>query len=682
MNSETSKNKIMRAVLYERLSKEDGDKLTKEEKSESIKNQDLMLRSYANEHGYEIVGIYNDEDWSGADSSRPQFNEMIKACEAGDVDIVIAKTQSRFARDMELIERYLHNKFLEWNVQFKTVIDHIDNTRRETKKTSQILGLTDEWYLEDTSINIKETLRAKRASGEFTGSFAPYGYDRDPENKNHLIIDPIASEVVKKIYESYINGMGLKTIMRDLNDSFIPSPYEYKISKGSNLKLTFLDNYLIYDYIDKAGLYKIDVNYINETRTILHNLVFYNLFSKDKIKFDSKCKLYLKNYSEQKMNIYYTTVDNIDYNNFNESDWTKLNKNDVIPSNTTCLAAVVKTLDRMHTINYQFEILLENNFEHEKYYFDIIQVTNDEKKIIDYEKNIRKKCKWCDQMIKKILTDEVYIGNLVQSKTTNVSYKNKKKVKKSKEDWIRVENTHERIIELDQWIKVQERLKQRARSNKDGYYNPFIHKLYCKCCGRVYSRSGDANHVYFGCKERVEKYKSCDNRSYISKDELNNFVINKINELLNRFYSEDKLQEIKKNDIDSDLFKSKLNSLNKELADINRELQNKKTYFQHLYEDKINGLLDTEEYMTLKSKYKDDSEKLENRVVKIKEELKMINEKKSILKTKETVYSKYKQIDSIDIDIVTDFIDKIYIGKYDKETKTRDMKIVWNFENN
>ena len=252
MNSETSKDKHLRAVLYERLSREDGDKLTKEEKSESIKNQDLMLRNYAIDHGYEVVGVYNDEDWSGADSSRPQFNEMIKACEAGKVDIVIAKTQSRFARDMELIEKYLHNKFLEWNVQFKSVVDHIDNTRRETKKTSQILGLTDEWYLEDTSINIKETLRAKRASGEFTGSFAPYGYNRDPENKNHLIIDPVASEIVKKIFENYINGMGLRTIARDLNDNSVASPYEYKVSKGSNLKLAYLDNYLEYDHIEKA----------------------------------------------------------------------------------------------------------------------------------------------------------------------------------------------------------------------------------------------------------------------------------------------------------------------------------------------------------------------------------------------------------------------------------------------
>lgn len=680
MNSETSKDKHLKAVLYERLSREDGDKLTKEEKSESIKNQDLMLRNYAIDHGYEVVGVYNDEDWSGADSSRPQFNEMIKACEAGKVDIVIAKTQSRFARDMELIEKYLHNKFLEWNVQFKSVVDHIDNTRRETKKTSQILGLTDEWYLEDTSINIKETLRAKRASGEFTGSFAPYGYNRDPENKNHLIIDPVASEIVKKIFENYINGMGLRTIARDLNDNSVASPYEYKVSKGSNLKLAYLDNYLEYDHIEKAGFYKIDINYINESKEILHNLIFYNIFSKDKKIFDSKCKLYLKNYSENKMKIYYTTDNNIDYNNFDVKKWTLLKKNDIIPFDTTCVASVVEVLDRKHIINYQFDVLLENNIEHEKYYFDVAQITNDEKKIIDYEKNIRKKCKWCDQMIKKILTDEVYIGNLVQSKTTNVSYKNKKKIKKDKEDWIRVENTHESIISTENWLKVQERLKHRVRANKNGYYNPFVHKLYCKCCGKVYTRTGDCNHVYFRCKDQNEKYKSCDNRNSISKDELNNFALNKINELLNRFYNEEQLKEFKEKDTDNDLFKSRINSLNKELIDVNKELQNKKTYFQHLYEDKINGLLDTEEYMILKSKYKDDSEKLENRVIKIKEELNLINEKKNVLKNKKTVYSKYKHIDCIDIDIVSDFIDRVYIGKYDKKTKTRDMKIVWNFE--
>ena len=132
-------------VLYLRLSYEDGDKLTSDQISKSIKNQELMLREYAESEGFKIVGVYNDEDWSGADSSRPNFNKMIDGCKVGNIDIVLCKTQARFARDSELIEKYIHNLFHEWNVRFLTTVDRIDNTKRETKKASQILGLTDEW---------------------------------------------------------------------------------------------------------------------------------------------------------------------------------------------------------------------------------------------------------------------------------------------------------------------------------------------------------------------------------------------------------------------------------------------------------------------------------------------------------------------------------------------------------
>ena len=104
---------IIRVVLYLRLSDEDRNKLTKEELSESIKNQEKMLRNYAKEQGWTVVGVYNDEDYSGADRDRPNFNLMIKECEKGNVDIVLVKTQARFARDIELIDKYIHNKFKE-----------------------------------------------------------------------------------------------------------------------------------------------------------------------------------------------------------------------------------------------------------------------------------------------------------------------------------------------------------------------------------------------------------------------------------------------------------------------------------------------------------------------------------------------------------------------------------------
>lgn len=672
-------NEIVRAVLYLRLSNEDEGKLTKEEKSESIKNQEMMLKDYAKEHGYEIVGIYNDEDWSGADSTRPEFNKMIKECEAGNVDVVIAKSQSRFARDMELIERYIHDKFIEWNVQFKTVVDRIDNTKRETKKTSQILGLTDEWYLEDTSYNIRQTFKTKRENGEFTGSFAPYGYAKDPENKNHLVIDPVAAEVVKRIYNDFIGGMGIKTVADALNNDFVLSPLEYKYMNGYNLQVPFINDYMFYNSIKKAGLYKINVNYKNEERKVLHNLISYNILSTDRKKFDNKCKLYLRQFSEDRMKVYYTNEKNIDYNNFQMELWKELKLNEQIPNDVTCIATITETLDRTHSINYQFELMLEENVEHNEYFFDVPYVVNDEKSVIDYNVVIRKKYKWCQQMIKKILTDEVYIGNLVQSKTTNISYKNKKKIKKDPSDWIRVENTHDAIIGDDLWIKAQERVKKRSRCDKSGNYNPFIHKLYCKECGRVFTRSGDCEHIYYRCKDLVEKYHTCDNRSSINNNDLHNLVIDGINELLDNFYKDKELNNFKNQDVSNDLFKEKLDSLNKELISIDKELQTKKTYFQRLYEDRANGILDTEEYMMLKTKYKDDSERLENRAKKIQEEIDLYNTKKKILKGKQNIFNKYKHVEELDVDIVSDFVDRILIGKLDKINKTRDIKIVWNF---
>ena len=176
-----------------------------------------MLKNYAKQQNWKIVGIFSDEDYSGSDRDRPNFNTMINECRKGNVDIVLVKTQARFARDVELIEKYVHDKFIEWNVRFVTLLERIDNTRRETKKTSQITAMTDEWMLEDTSYNIRETLKSKREKGQFTGSFAPYGYIKDPENKNHLIPDPIVSNVVRRIFEEYTKGYSLKKIINGLS---------------------------------------------------------------------------------------------------------------------------------------------------------------------------------------------------------------------------------------------------------------------------------------------------------------------------------------------------------------------------------------------------------------------------------------------------------------------------------
>lgn len=220
--------------IYVRLSSEDRDKKHETDESESIQNQKTMLLNYCLEKGWQINGIYSDEDYSGADANRPAWNQVLKDCEEGRCSIVVCKTQSRFSRDMEMIERYIHGKFPEWGVRFVGVVDNADTNVKGNKKARQINGLINEWYLEDLSDNIKSTLDTKRKNGEFVGSFAPYGYLIDRENKNHLVIDEVAAPIVRRIFDMYIHGLGYISIAKTLNAEQIPPPCEHKKQLGSN----------------------------------------------------------------------------------------------------------------------------------------------------------------------------------------------------------------------------------------------------------------------------------------------------------------------------------------------------------------------------------------------------------------------------------------------------------------
>ena len=106
----------LRAVLYCRLSKEDDDAGLRGE-SESIQNQRALLTAYAAEQGYTVTGEYRDEDYSGADRDRPGFRRLIEAAERREFDVLLVKTQSRFTRDMELVEKYIHHDFLLWGIR-------------------------------------------------------------------------------------------------------------------------------------------------------------------------------------------------------------------------------------------------------------------------------------------------------------------------------------------------------------------------------------------------------------------------------------------------------------------------------------------------------------------------------------------------------------------------------------
>ena len=223
-----------KVAIYVRLSDEDRDKRDKSDDSKSIQNQKSMLIEYAIERGWDIhEKIYCDDDWGGANNKRPDWNELIADAEQGKFNIILCKAQSRFTRDMEMVEKYIHGKFLEWNIRFVSIVDHADTENKGNKKSRQINGLVNEWHLEDLSDNVRRTLNHKKQNGDWMGSFAPYGYMRDPENKYRMIIDEEAAEIVREIFNMYLDGMGYKAIAQELNRRGVLNPTSYKQANGS-----------------------------------------------------------------------------------------------------------------------------------------------------------------------------------------------------------------------------------------------------------------------------------------------------------------------------------------------------------------------------------------------------------------------------------------------------------------
>ena len=172
----------LRVAIYCRLSQEDRNKKNKEDDSESIKNQKIMLQEYAlsKEDEWEIVGIFVDEDWAGMNNDRPAYNEILELAKHGEIDIVLCKSLNRFTRDNIVVEQYVLEKFNEWKVRFIGIVDNTDTSVKGNKKTIQINGLTNQWYIEDMSDSIKASLTTKRAKGEYIGSVPLYGYQKDP----------------------------------------------------------------------------------------------------------------------------------------------------------------------------------------------------------------------------------------------------------------------------------------------------------------------------------------------------------------------------------------------------------------------------------------------------------------------------------------------------------------------
>jgi DNA invertase Pin-like site-specific DNA recombinase len=252
------------AAIYCRLSKEDQDKINTGDLSESIVNQKMLLESFAKDNGLTVYKIYSDEDISGLTENRPAFSLMIKDAKKGRFGVVLCKSQSRFTRNMETLEKYIHGLFYELNIRFISLIDNIDTQVKGNKKARQINGLINEWYVEDLSENVRAVLRRKMEDGQFIGSFAAYGYKKDPRDRHKLIIDEYAADVVKCIFDMYINGLGVSEIAQRLTQQGELTPSAYKTNSG-----LYYNNPNAKKYCEKHGVWS-----VNTIRRILKNEMY------------------------------------------------------------------------------------------------------------------------------------------------------------------------------------------------------------------------------------------------------------------------------------------------------------------------------------------------------------------------------------------------------------------------
>lgn len=218
------KTKSFRVGLYIRLSREDGDK----EESSSVTNQREILKRYVSEQpNFFIVKEYVDDGWTGTNFDRPKFKEMIEDIEAGIIDTVITKDLSRLGRERLGVGHYTEIYFPEHNVRYIALLDNIDTYMDAgMNDMAPFKGVINDMYVRDISKKIRSSLIERKKAGNFLGVTAPYGYQKDPNNKFHLIINEKEAEVVKRVFRLYLEGNGLTRIAQILTKDGIPVPGE------------------------------------------------------------------------------------------------------------------------------------------------------------------------------------------------------------------------------------------------------------------------------------------------------------------------------------------------------------------------------------------------------------------------------------------------------------------------
>lgn len=446
------------AAVYLRLSKEDEDILDNGCKSvsNSISNQKELIMSFLeSKPEIKVTSVRIDDGYTGTNFERPEFQKMLEDVKAGTINCIIVKDLSRFGRNYIEVGKYIEKIFPVLGVRFIAVNDNYDSNDNVAANDMIIpfKNLINDAYCRDISIKIRSSFAMKQKKGDFIGAFATYGYLKSEENKNQLVVDEYAANVVRDIFRYKLEGYSQDKIAQRLNQEGILSPTEYKQSCGQHYRTVFQKN--------------------------------------------------------------------------------------------------------LHT-------------------------------------------SWSAVAIRRILENELYIGTMVQGRVTTPNYKVKKRFYKKKEDWIRVENTHEPIVTKETFYKVQELLGRDTRTSpKENHVYPLSGLIFCGDCGATMVRKTvpikGKKYIYYICGDN-KKYKTCSSHS-IREDQLLDVVFKAIHCHIQQVMD---TSEILKNVDQLQRNSFRVKKLQERMVEKQKELQKAEHLKIQAYADMGEELLTAEEYNSIK----------------------------------------------------------------------------------
>lgn len=523
--SQTAKLRIWKIAIYIRLSRDDGY-----DESLSVTNQRKIILEYLEkffEDEYELVNIYIDDGKTGTDYERPAFQQMIKDVENGTVNCIVCKTLARAFRNYSDQGYFLEKVFPLNGTRFISIGSPALDTYLNPDAILDgmevpISGLMNDRYAARTSKDIRRTFDMKRRNGEFIGAFAPYGYAKDPENKNCLIVNEEAAQVVRNIFYWYVNeGMSISGIVRHLNELAVLTPTSYKHSKGLMLKTP------------------------------------------------------------------------------NQA------KNDGM---------------------------------------------------------------WAVVTVRTILSNQMYIGNMVQGKQRVISYKVHKAIQTPENEWYIVENTHEAIIDKETFEKAQFIAKRDTRTApKQKKVYLFSGFLRCAECDKAMTKKTNykkdkngekVEYTYYICGTYAFKSRNKCTRHSIKLENLKEAVLKAIQNQISDIQNlSDLITEINKQPV---IAKQSI-SLEKRLFDKKKDLERIVCTSDSLYMDWKCGDITRTDYVRMKARFEEQANQIKQVISNIEEEIlissKGVGNDDPYLKT----FLKYKNIKELNRGILVELIDTIYI---------------------